>query len=249
MKRIVLIEDDADLFSLLKYCVEKEGYWFGGLMTGKGAIEFCRRERPDLVILDVMLPHSDGFEICREIRGSFDLASVPIIFLTARASETDRILGLELGGNDYLVKPFSIRELLARVKVQLRSAAPPASRLLRASGLELHPARCEVRLHGGPVTLTAMEFRLLECLMSRPGLVLSRHQLLDLVWGRERTVTERAVDVYVLRLRHKIEADPVKPAFIQSVRGFGYRFAEAVPERHAAQDRLADAHPFRENQR
>ena len=227
MKRIALIEDDADLVALLKYTLEREGYSFYGLMTGEGALEFCRRERPDLLILDIALPYCDGLEICRRLRSSPDLASLPIVFLTARASETDRILGLELGGNDYLVKPFSVRELLARIRVQLRSEPLAASRLLRAEDLELDPARCEVRLHDEPLEVTATEFRLLECLMSRPGLVLSRHQILDLVWGQGRAVTDRAIDVFILRLRYKIEADPTNPLFIKSVRGFGYRFWQA----------------------
>lgn len=228
MKRIALIEDDADLFALLKYTLEREGYSFFGLMTGKGALEFCRRERPDLLLLDIALPYCDGLEICRQLRGTPDLASLPIVFLTARASETDRILGLELGGNDYLVKPFSVRELLARIRVQLRSEPPAAGRLLRVDDLELDPARCEVCLRGERLEVTATEFRLLECLMSRPGLVLSRHQILDLVWGQNRAVTDRTIDVFVLRLRHKIEADPTNPVFIQSVRGFGYRFCQAA---------------------
>lgn len=226
MQRVALIEDDADLFALLKYTLEREGYSFLGLMTGKGALEFCRRERPDLLILDIALPYCDGLEICRQLRGSPDLASLPIVFLTARASETDRILGLEMGGNDYMVKPFSVRELLARIRVQLRSEPLAAGRLLRVDGLELDPSRCEVCLRGQRLKVTATEFRLLECLMSRPGLVLSRHQILDLVWGQDRAVTDRTIDVFVLRLRHKIEADPTRPAFIESIRGFGYRFRQ-----------------------
>jgi DNA-binding response OmpR family regulator len=226
MKKIALIEDDADLFALLKYTLEREGYTFFGLMTGKGAVEFCRRERPDLLILDITLPYCDGLQICQQLRASPELASLPIVFLTARASETDRILGLELGGNDYLVKPFSVRELLARIKVQLRTEPLVTGRLLRTGDLELDPARCEVRLHDERLEVTATEFRLLECLMSRPGLVLSRHQILDLVWGQDRAVTDRTIDVFILRLRQKIEDDPTNPVFIQSVRGFGYRFCQ-----------------------
>ncbi len=124
MKKIVLIEDDSDLFALLKYNLEKEGFAVAGAQTGRGAIELCRRERPDLLILDIMLPDSDGLEICKGLRNHSELAHVPIIFLTARASETDRILGLELGANDYIVKPFFIRELIARVKNQFRTAKP-----------------------------------------------------------------------------------------------------------------------------
>ena len=157
-----------------------------------------------------------------------------MIFLTARASETDRIVGLELGANDYIVKPFFVRELIARVRLQFRGQTN-ATRVLKAAALELDRTRCEARLDGNLLTLTATEFRLLEFLMSRPGVVFSREQLLDAVWGHDRAVTDRTVDVYILRLRQKIEADPTNPIFIRSVRGFGYSFNNSVqsqePER------------------
>jgi DNA-binding response OmpR family regulator len=223
MRTILLIEDDADLFALLKYNIEKEGYRLVGSQTGKGAVELCRRERPDLIVLDIMLPDSDGLDICRSIRNNQDLAQIPVIFLTARASETDRILGLELGANDYMVKPFSVRELIARIRNQFRSQTAP-SRVLRARGLELDRASLRVSLLGKPVTLTATEFRLLEFFMSRPGTVFTREQLLDSVWGMDRAVTDRTVDVHVLRLRQKVESDPANPSLIRSVRGFGYIF-------------------------
>ncbi len=226
MKRIALIEDDTDLYSLLQYNLEKEGYLVVGSQTGKGAVELFRRERPDLIILDIMLPDSDGLEICKRVRAHPELAHIPILFLTARASETDRILGLELGGNDYIVKPFFVRELIARIKVHFREQ-PQGPNVLRAGELELDRLRRQVRLRGRPVSLTATEFRLLEYLMSRPGIVFSRDQLLDAVWGHERAVTDRTVDVYILRLRQKIENDPANPSFLRSVRGFGYSFAEA----------------------
>ena len=234
MKTVALIEDDADLFALLKYNLEKEGFRFVGAPTGRGALEFCRRERPDLLILDIMLPDSDGIEICRGIRSSPDLAHIPVIFLTARASESDRILGLELGANDYVVKPFSLRELIARVRSQLRAPAAP-TRILRCEGLELDRDSCRVRLHNKPLTLTATEFRLLEFLMSRPGVVFSREQLLDYVWGVDRAVTDRTVDVHILRLRQKVEADPATPALIRSVRGFGYLFDANAADTEASQ--------------
>ena len=186
MRKIALIEDDSDLFALLKYNLEKEGFTMVGAQTGKGAMELCRRERPDLVLLDIMLPDSDGLDICKGLRSTPELAHIPVIFLTARASETDRIVGLELD---------------------------------RSS--------CRVRLNDTPLSLTATEFRLLEFLMSRPGVVFSREQLLDAVWGHDRAVTDRTVDVYILRLRQKMETDPTTPALIRSVRGFGYSFNEA----------------------
>src|ERR1700677_1519362 len=173
MKKILLVEDDVDLFSLLKYNLEKEGFALSGLQTGKGALELCRQVRPDLVLLDIMLPDSDGLDICKGIRNDADLAAVPIIFLTARASETDRIVGLELGANDYIVKPFFVREVIARIKVQLRRPADQAA-VLKAGSLELDRARCQVRLNGQELALTATEFRLLEYLMGRAGVVFSR---------------------------------------------------------------------------
>ncbi len=225
MKKIVLIEDDTDLYSLLKYNLEKEGFAMAGAQTGKGAIELCRRERPDLILLDIMLPDSDGLDICKGIRSHPDLAHIPVIFLTARASEADRIVGLELGANDYIVKPFFIRELIARIKTQFRGQATPP-KLIRSGPIELDRSSCRVRLNGEEITLTATEFRLLEYLMSRPGVVFSREQLLDAVWGQDRAVTDRTVDVYVLRLRQKVESDPANPQMIRSVRGFGYSFNE-----------------------
>src|SRR5215471_2071943 len=223
MKKIAVIEDDSDLYSLLQYNLEKEGFTVVGSKTGKGALELCRRERPDLIILDIMLPDSDGLEICKAIRAHPDLAHIPVIFLTARASETDRIVGLELGANDYIIKPFFVRELIARVKVHFRGQTAP-TKVLKSGGLELDRARCRVRLSGQEITLTATEFRLLEFLMSRPGVVFSREQLLNAVWGQDRAITDRAVDVYVLRLRQKIEGEPASPILIHSVRGFGYTF-------------------------
>src|SRR5215212_8310951 len=190
MKKIVLIEDDCDLYSLLQYNLEKEGFEMTGSKSGKGAIELCRSFGPDLILLDVMLPDSDGMDICRGIRSHPDLSHIPVIFLTARGSETDRIVGLELGANDYVVKPFFIRELIARITLQFRGAQEP-SRTIRSGGLELDRASCRVRLNGVSMNLTATEFRLLEFMMSRPGVVFSRDQLLNAVWGQERAITDR----------------------------------------------------------
>lgn len=228
MKKILLIEDDADLYSLIQYNLEKEGFQFAGSQTGKGAIDLCRREKPDLVILDIMLPDSDGLDICKRIRAHPELSHLPVIFLTARASETDRIVGLELGANDYIVKPFFVRELIARIKIHFRGAQVP-SKVLKAGQLEVDGTRCQVHLSGREVSLTATEFRLLEFLMSRPGIVFSREQLLDAVWGHDRAVTDRTVDVYVLRLRQKIEMEEGR-SYIRSVRGFGYSFNAAAAE-------------------
>jgi DNA-binding response OmpR family regulator len=223
VKKVLLVEDDRDLFALLEYNLLKEGFMFTGCQNGGNALELCRRERPDLILLDVMLPDADGLEICKAVRRDPDLAPTPVIFLTARASETDRILGLELGANDYVVKPFFMRELMARIKLQWRPQPAPA-RVVESGGIELDRGGCRVRLRGSPVALTATEFRLLEYLMDRPRVVFSREQLLDAVWGQHHAITDRAVDVYILRLRHKLEEDPANPALIHSVRGFGYCF-------------------------
>src|SRR3954452_4327134 len=228
MRKIALIEDDADLYALVKYNLERDGFSVVGSQTGRGVMDLFRRERPDLILLDIMLPDSDGLEICKQIRQHPELASIPVIFLTARAAETDRIVGLELGANDYIVKPFFVRELIARVKIQFRGQTT-GGRVLKAASLELDRSRCEARLNAEPLTLTATEFRLLEFLMSRPGVVFSREQLLDAVWGHDRAVTDRTVDVYILRLRQKIESDPANPLFIRSVRGFGYSFNHSLP--------------------
>lgn len=232
MRKVAVVEDDADLYSLIKYNLEKEGFTVTGGQTGRGVIELCRRERPDLLLLDIMLPDSDGLEICKAVRAHPELAHIPIIFLTARASETDRIVGLELGANDYIVKPFFVRELVARIKIQFRGQTN-ATRVLKAGALELDRSSCQAKLEGNLLTLTATEFRLLEFLMSRPGVVFSREQLLDAVWGHDRAVTDRTVDVYVLRLRQKIEGDPANPVFIRSVRGFGYSFNDTLVQQSA----------------
>ncbi len=224
MKKIVLIEDDADLFALLQVQLrERRLCVCGGADRQGSAGPLPPREAG---------PHHSRHHASRYrragdlpgIRAHPDLAHVPVIFLTAKGSETDRIVGLELGANDYIVKPFFIRELIARVKIQFRDkAATP--KVLKAGSLELDGTSYHVRLGGKPVTLTATEFKLLEYLMSRPGAVFSRDQLLDAVWGPGRSVTNRTVDVYILRLRQKIEEDPANPRYIHSVRGFGYSFS------------------------
>jgi len=223
MKKIMLIEDDSDLCALLQYNLEKEGFQIAESKTGKGAIELCRSFGPDVILLDIMLPDCDGLDICKGIRNHPELAHVPVIFLTARGSETDRIVGLELGANDYVVKPFFVRELIARIKLQFRTAAEP-SQLIKVGAIELDRGRCRVKLNGVVLGLTATEFRLLEFMMSRQGVVFSRDQLLNAVWGQDRAITDRAVDVYVLRLRQKVEEDSANPRLIHSVRGFGYTF-------------------------
>lgn len=226
MRKIAVIEDDADLHDLLLHTLRQNGYEAAGLKTGEGALAFLRGAKPDLVLLDILLPGQDGIEICRQVRGEPALKAVPIIFLTALADETDRVLGLEIGGNDYVVKPFSLRELMARVKIHLRGENEQ-NEILTAGPIELNRTQYAVRLRGAPVSLTATEFRLLEHLMRRPGQVFRRDALLDAAWADRTDVMERTVDAYIVRLRNKLEDSPSKPRYIRSVRGVGYTFREA----------------------
>jgi two-component system phosphate regulon response regulator PhoB len=221
MKKIMLVEDDHDLFEALKYSLQREKFQFVGIDRGNGAIQMCCREKPDLVLLDILLPDCSGLEICKRIREHGDLRGTPVIFLTALAEEADRVVGLELGANDYVVKPFSMRELFARIRVHLRRVED-SSNVSRVSNIELDRSRCQVTVDGAEVSLTATELRLLDCLMNRPGVVFSREQLLNFVWGNNRNLTDRAVDVYILRLRRKLQHKNVPPDLIKAVRGFGY---------------------------
>ena len=223
-KHILIVDDDALMRRSLAFSLEDVGYRASNAATAEEALAIARRDPPDLVLLDIGLPGMDGLDALPKFKS---LVDVPVIFLTAKASETDRIVGLELGANDYIVKPFFVRELLARVKIQFRQKAAPA-KVLKAGLLELDRASFQVRLRGQPLSLTATEFKLLEFLMSRPGVVFTRGQMLDAVWGYGRAVTTRTVDVYVLRLRQKIETDPGDPACILSSRGFGYSFSDSV---------------------
>lgn len=218
MKKVIAVEDDSDILHLLEYHLERDGFDFIGLRHGDGVVERCLRERPDLVLLDVMLPGASGFDICRALRATSEVAATPVIFLTARTLEEDRVLGLELGANDYIVKPFFVRELLVRVRSQLRPRVR-THQLLRCGNIELDPLTCRVRVAGREVDTTSTEFRVLEFFLTNPGRVYSRGQILEAVWGHGRSVTDRTVDVYILRLRQKV--DP-KGDVLHAVRGFGY---------------------------
>ncbi len=231
-QRIVIIEDEKDIVELVRYNFRKEGFEVASFASGKAGFEHLRHSPPDLVLLDIMLPDIDGFEICKRLRAEERLKSLPVIILTAKGEEIDRVLGLEIGADDYVVKPFSPRELVARVKAVLRRQARPAEKLevIETRDLRLDTRTQEVSARGKPVELSALEFRLLHFLASHPRHVFSREQLLDEVWGRDRFVTPRTVDVHVRRLREKIEAQPDDPQFIQTVRGSGYRFSPEAQE-------------------
>jgi DNA-binding response OmpR family regulator len=228
-KRIAIVEDEAELAALIEYNLGRHGYLSQVLTGARDTLKSLEQARPDLILLDVMLPEIDGFELCRQIRQSPTLARTPVLFLTARSDEVDRVLGLEIGGDDYMTKPFSPRELIARVKAHLRREELDAG----AVSQELGPFRLDrtgrrVLLRGAELELTSTEFNLLEFFLTHPGRAYSREQLLEAVWGRQNFVTPRTVDVHVRRLRERIEQQPDNPRHLTTVRGFGYRFEEAL---------------------
>ncbi len=226
MKKVLIIEDDRDIVELVRYNLANEGFHVSSATDGVSGLAAVKKSPPDLLLLDLMLPKLPGLEICREVRKDETLNRLPILMLTARGEEADRVVGLEMGADDYVTKPFSPRELLARVKALLRRAEPPtdAPRAIEIGKLIIDPASYRVSHSGKAVPLSTLEFRLLYYLASRPNRVFTRDQLLDAVWGADRFVTPRSVDVYVRRLREKIESDPEHPAHLKTVRGAGYLF-------------------------
>jgi phosphate regulon transcriptional regulator PhoB len=229
MGTILVVEDEKDIADLVKYNLEKAGLGARTIGNGKQALDLIVREHPDLIVLDLMLPGMDGLELCRRLRADSATKAIPIVMLTAKSEEVDRILGLEMGADDYLPKPFSPRELVARVKAVLRRATAPPSASeapMIAGSLRLDPIRHEVTKHDEPVSLSAMEFRLLEFFLRHRGRVFTRTQLLDQVWGQDRFVEPRTVDVHVRRLREKVEDDPHQPTLILTIRGMGYKCSD-----------------------
>jgi two-component system phosphate regulon response regulator PhoB len=228
-KRIAIVEDEGELASLIDYNLGRHGYTADVFSGSTGTLRALEQARPDLILLDVMLPDVDGFELCRQIRQSTVLARVPVIFLTARSDEVDRVLGLEIGGDDYMTKPFSPRELIARVKAHLRrgemDADPPA---VSIGPFRLDRTGRRVFLRERELDLTSTEFNLLEFFLAHPGRAYNRDQLLESVWGEQRFVTPRTVDVHIRRLREQIEEQPDDPRYLTTVRGFGYRFEETT---------------------
>jgi phosphate regulon transcriptional regulator PhoB len=226
-KKILIVEDESDLIKLLKYNLEKEGFKVNYASDGSIALAEVRRDPPDLVILDLMLPGLDGLEVCRQLRRSDRFARTPVLILSARGDEADRVVGLELGADDYVTKPFSMREMIARVRALLRrnETGSPLRTKVQRGELSIDPAAHSVTVAGRAVDLSALEFRLLHYMALHPGMVFSRDQLLDSVWGNDRTVTPRSVDVYIRRIREKIELKPQDPAYVQTIHGVGYRFA------------------------
>ncbi len=222
MPRILIVEDEARIALGLEDDLKLEGYEVEVVRDGEAAVARAQARPFDLIILDVMLPRKDGFEVCRELRRARLLT--PIILLTAKTQESDKVLGLELGADDYVTKPFSPRELRARVKALLRRAAGELPEVYSFGDVALDFTRCELRHGGKPVELTPLEFKLLAAFIRHRGRVLSRDQLLDEVWGRGTFVTDRVIDTHITNLRKKIEPEPAKPRYLISVRGVGYRF-------------------------
>ena len=225
-KHILIVDDEADIVELVSYNLKKEGFTVDSASDGEAALTKIRKGKYTLVILDLMLPGIQGMELCRILRNDPKTAALPIIMLTAKGEEVDKILGLEMGADDYMAKPFSPRELIARVKAVLRRTAeqPAVERILKSGEIEIDRERYMVTVRGRAVKLSATEFKLLLYLIERKGKVFSRDQLLDAVWRDEAFVEPRTVDVHIRRLRSNIEEDPAKPKYIRTLRGIGYFF-------------------------
>ncbi len=226
-KKALIIEDDANIRELLRLYLEKDGFEVFGASDGSNGLREFKRVNPDLVMLDIMLPVMDGWQVCREIRRE---SSTPIIMLTAKGETVDKISGLEMGADDYVTKPFSMRELVARVRAVLRRMAAglemSASAVMEKSGIRLDAERHEVTVDQQSVTLSPKEFALLTYMMRHSGRVRTREEILQAVWGEENLLDERTVDVHIRWLRMKIEQDPAHPTVLLTVRGIGYKFVD-----------------------
>jgi two-component system phosphate regulon response regulator PhoB len=222
---VFVLEDDTDISRLVQHHLEAAGFATRLYHTPTNVIPDAERQAPALFLLDIMVPGGDGLDVCRRLRANPALSTIPIIFLTARAGENDRVLGLELGADDYITKPFATRELVARVKAVLRRFERPTTpSIISFEEVIIDGNAMQLTVRGELTTTTATEFRLLDYLARHPGRVFSRDHLLDAVWGDARFVTPRSVDVYVRRIREKIEIDPENPRYLKTVRGAGYRF-------------------------
>jgi len=222
---IYVVEDEPDVARLIEHNLRTAGYEVSIFFSGAPVVPSAALNRPALFLLDIMLPGVNGFDLCRQIRQHEELARIPVIFLSARSQEPDRVRGFQVGGDDYITKPFSPRELIARVRNILRGQAPlPVPEVLRFGDLEIDVSSMTVRVEERMVPTTAREFRLLEYLARHRGRVFTRDQLLDAVWKESCFVTPRSIDVFVRRLREKIETDPRHPRYLKTLRGVGYRF-------------------------
>lgn len=227
---ILVVDDDPKTVDLIRVYLEREGYRTLDAYDGRRALELARRHQPDLIVLDLMLPHVDGLDICRILRAE---SAVPLIMLTARTTEQDQLLGLDLGADDYVTKPFSPRALMARVRAVLRRSKPEAAAvtptLLAYRDLVINVLSREVRHCGALIHLTPKEFGLLETLSREPGRAFARADLLERVFGADYLGTDRTVDVHIMNLRRKIEPDPSRPIYVLTVYGYGYKFGEKMP--------------------
>jgi len=221
---IAALDDEPDILELLKVSLRKAGYRFEGFQEAEDLYRYLARERPNLILLDLMLPGTDGLEVCRHVRKTEGLAGIPIIMLTARGEELDKVVGLELGADDYVTKPFSVKELVARIHAVLRRpAGGDVARRIVVGPLVIDVDKFEVTADGAKVDLTATEFRILQLLASRKGRVFSRDQILDFLWGQEKAVIDRTVDVHIRNLREKLGA---AAPLIKNIRGAGYKLEE-----------------------
>ena len=231
MTKILVTDDEKDIVELISYNLEKEGFSILKAYDGEAALRLVQSQKPDLLILDLMLPKLSGFDVCKAIRNNPKVSHLPIIMLTAKADETDKIIGLEIGADDYITKPFSIKELVARVRAILRRLSAESKQPLKEKfsyrGLKIDYASYEVTVDGKKVSLSPTEIKLLFFFTQHTGRVYTRDQILDHVWGDDTFVTPRTVDVHIRRLRSQIEKDVDNPQYIITVRGIGYRFAEA----------------------
>lgn len=221
---IAALDDEPDLLELLKVNLRKAGYSFEGFQDAEDLYRYLAREKPNLILLDLMLPGTDGLEVCRHIRKTEGLAGIPIIMLTARGDESDKVVGLELGADDYVTKPFSIKELVARIHAVLRRpAGADVARRIVVGPLIMDLDRFEVAVDGVPVELTATEFKILQLLAAHKGRVFSRDRILDFLWGQEKAVIDRTIDVHIRNLREKLGP---AAALIKNIRGAGYKLEE-----------------------
>ena len=228
-QNIIVVEDDSDIARLVQHHLASAGYGVQVFSRIAGVVREAENLRPVLFLLDIMVPGGDGFELCRQIRQNATLSSTPVIFLTARTGETDRVAGFDLGADDYITKPFSPRELVARVKAVLRRLEGPLTpALMKLGDIEINTGGMTLAVRGKQVATTATEFRLLDYFARHPDQVFTRDQLIDAVWRENQFVTSRSVDVYVRKLREKIEQEPEAPRYLRTIRGTGYRFG--VPQ-------------------
>jgi phosphate regulon transcriptional regulator PhoB len=220
---ILIIEDERDIVEMIEYNLKEDGYFVISAFDGEKGIKQATREKPDLIILDLMLPEIDGFEVCKTLKQQPSTSHIPIIILSAKSLETDKIVGLELGADDYVTKPFSPRELLARIKAVLRRQKEQPVNEIKIGQIVIDSAKHKVLVKGREVSLTATEFRLLQCLARRCGVVFSRNQLLDALGADESMVYDRTIDAHVKSLRRKLG---VAKNYVETVRGVGYRLRE-----------------------